>query len=104
MKRISIILILALLLSTLSVSAVFAQSTSIVSTNQYHFVSPTNACGWGAHDGQVVHGKLYVSPGFNLRQWLKFNPSLTYSALLKLNPGLINGPQPACGVIILPSM
>ena len=100
MKRFSIVLILALLLSLLSFSSGFAQAT----TSGYTYVSPTNACGWGTNDGQVKFGKLYVSPGFNLHQWLKYNPHLTFAALQAHNPGLIDGPQPACGVIILPSM
>jgi LysM repeat protein len=74
------------------------------STTPYTFASPTNECGWGVNDGHVKYGKLYVSPGFNLNRWLRFHPNLPFSVLAPLNPGLIDGPQFECKVIILPSM
>ena len=95
MKRVTLILFLALILAAMSFSVVSAQ---------YSYASPTNACGWGVNDGQVRYGKLYVSPGFNLHLWLRYHPNLPFSVLLEHNPGLIDGPQFECRTIMLPSM
>ncbi len=70
----------------------------------YNFVSPTNECGWGSLDGQVLFGKLYVSPGFNLAKWLSTNPNVGLERLQALNPGLLPGKQWECRIITLPSM
>ncbi|MDD5371312.1 MAG: hypothetical protein PHQ40_19700, partial [Anaerolineaceae bacterium] len=72
--------------------------------SSYQFTSRTDQCGWGVNDGQVVFGKLYVSPGFNLRQWLKYNPGVTFTQLQLLNKYVRFGPQFTCATIELPSM
>ena len=74
---------------------------------------PTDPCGWGDKYNQVVNGKLYAGPGFNLKVFIRHNPGISWDELNQLNPtvevgaipgtGLAWGSMVGCNVIVLPS-
>jgi len=103
MKRLSLVLILAILLASLSFSTVFARSIGPFGAPApgAEDTDQANAC-WGADlQGQVRFGRLYAGPGFSINRWLEQNPGFTREELFQANPNLFG--SGACQVIVLPS-
>jgi len=102
MKRLSLVLILAILLAALGFSTVFARSDSPGAAGPGVQASNMASSGcWGIDlQGQVKSGRLFAGPGFNLSRWLSQNPEITLDQLVL---AIGSTGQNGCVVWILPS-
>jgi hypothetical protein len=111
MKRISLIVILALLLTVMGSSAVFAQSTtpnngSPSNTTQTQVNSGSSVCGYGDLLNSASHGRLYTGPTFNMTKWLRIHHEFTMQGIMQATAkaGIRNSGANQCAIWVLPPM